>query len=366
MIHDTMDAQERFRRSFAQAQIQDLLGMIRGNNTDLASYDAVAKSVRARQQIEMGTHMIPLDQIVGSVGRYKDFTREFLPRTNISKERWTRVDAVMHSPTGWPPIEVYKIGEVYFVRDGNHRVSVAHANGLTHIEAYVTEVKTDIPLTLSDFERDQWLIKAERAEFEDKTRLDELRPDHLVVLTEPGRYQILMRHIEVHQYLRNLDLEREQSSVRLSWQDAVVSWYDNVYLPVVDAINDYQLLTQFPNRTEADLYLWITYHREDLAKQYSLGPLDAETAVSTFAEVYSDRPLQWAVKGLRYEFLKAIGELGRPLGMSHDAFDEARARHDAGEITLSEAESQSEASQAAEQLIPSDQDMLADGAAAGA
>ena len=183
----TAESMERFRRSAGKAQVADLMGKVTGADTDLVSYDAVATRLRARQQIEMGTRMVPLDQIVGSVGRYRDFTRTFLPRAAISPERWARVDAIMHSLEGYLPIELYKIGQVFFVRDGNHRVSVARANGLTHIEAYVTEIETDVDLTLDDFERDQWIIKIERAEFLKATKLDELRPDNNVVLTAPGR-----------------------------------------------------------------------------------------------------------------------------------------------------------------------------------
>ena len=330
---------ERFRRSHQAAQMQDLLGLIRGKTTNLVSYEEVARRVKAYQQIEMGTQMIPLSQIVGSVGRYRDFTREFLPRTNISKERWLRVDQVLNSQTGYPPIEVYKIGEVYFVRDGNHRISVARANGLTHIEAYVTEVKTDIPLTLDDFERDEWLLKIERAEYLEKTQLDVLRPDNNVVITEPGRYRILLRHIFVHQYLRNLDLEREGSDWRIStWAEAVTSWYDNVYTPVVEALRDYKLLEQFPDRTEADMYLWITHHREELANLYDLAPLSPQEAVSTFAQIYDDRLLQRAYKSVKYTLMRARGWLDKPMGMSDEQFATARARYKAGERTLMEAE----------------------------
>lgn len=342
-----LDSSERYRRSLLSAQMKDLLGLIRGKNTDLVSYEEVARRVKAYQQIEMGTQMIPLNQIVGSVGRYKDFTKEFLPRTNISKDRWTRVDKVLHSMEGYPPIEVYKIGEVYFVRDGNHRVSVARANGLSHIEAYVTEVQTDIPLTQDDFQRDAWLVKIEQAEFLAKTNLDELRPNHGVLITEPGRYRILLRHIFVHQYLRNLDLDRESSDHRLSWEDAVASWYDTVYVPMVEAIRDYSLLDQFPERTEADMYLWLTHHREELASLYELGPLSAETAVSTFAQMYDDRLLQRTYKNMKYSLMRAVGSLEKPIGMSSEEFAEARARHDAGERTLMEAQEESETAEAA-------------------
>jgi hypothetical protein len=236
-----------------------------------------------------------------------------------------------------PPVELFKIGDVYFVRDGNHRVSVARANGVTHIEARVTEVKTPIPLTVDDFERDQWLIKAEQADFLTKTHIDELRPDNNISVTEPGRYAIMLDHIEVHQYLRDQELVRAGSARLLTWEEAVCSWFDNVYMPVVEAIRKYDLLKDFPRRTEADLYLWVAYHRERLAREYDLAPLDPETAVVTFAETYSDGLLERTWKGLRRGLHRLfVDEV--PLGMSEGEFEELRARHDAGEITVSEAQ----------------------------
>lgn len=334
------DSLEKYRRNVGKAQVADLMAKMTGANVDLVSYDEVAKRIKARQQIEMGTRMVRLNKIVGSVGRYRDFTRTFLPRAGVNPERWARVDAVMHSLEGFPPIEVYKVGDVYFVRDGNHRVSVARANGLTHIEAYVTDIPTDVPLHMDDFERDQWLIKVERSEFLKETQLDELRPTHGIEFTEPGRYQILLRHIQVHQYLRNLDLDRDGSEQRLAWEEAVMSWYDNIYLPVVEAIHDHDLITSFPQRTEADLYLWIAFHREQLAKRYELAPLSPQEAVATFAEVYSDRLVQQAVRTLKFELHRALGDLDKPLGMSEMEFAESRARHAAGERTLAEVEAE--------------------------
>jgi hypothetical protein len=335
-MHD-VEARERFRRSVTQAQMADLLGLITGGEHDLVSYDQVANRVRARQQIERGTQMVPLEQIVGSVGRYRDFTRTFLPRAGVNQERWTRLDAALNSMEGFPPVELFKIGEVYFVKDGNHRVSVARANGATHIEAYVTELETDIPLTLDDFERDQWIIKAEHKEFMDRTHLDELRPNHGIRFTEPGRYEMALRHIEVHRYFRDLELERAGSEQRLTWEEAVASWYDNVYLPMVEAIREYDLMRNFPERTEADLYMWIAHHRERLAAAYGLAPLSPAAAVATFAQVYSDALIQRTVKGLLLGLHRVLGD-DRPLGMSEEEFRESRARHDAGEISLGEAE----------------------------
>ena len=315
----------------------DLLGLITGADRDLVSYDEVVTKLHARQQIEKGTEMVPLDNIVGSVGRYRDFTRNFLPRAAVNEERWTRLDTALNSMEGFPPVELFKIGEVYFVRDGNHRVSVARANGSTHIEAYVTEIETDIPLTLDDFERDQWIIKIERAEFMEDTQIDEIRPEHGIEITEPGRYAMMLNHIEVHRFLLDQELERKGSAERLSWRDAVASWYDNVYMPVVQAIRDYDLLHNFPGRTEADLYLWIALHRERLAAAYGLAPLSPTTAVSTFAHIYGDTLIQRTVKGLLKGLHWVLGD-DRPLGMTEEEFQEAKARHEAGELTLGEVE----------------------------
>ena len=331
-----LEARDRFRRSVVSAQMTDLLGMLTGEHTDLVSYDEVVNRLRARQQIEKGTEMVPLDQIVGSVGRYRDFTRTFLPRAGINQERWARLDKALNSMEGFPPVELFKIGNVYFVRDGNHRVSVARANGSTHIEAYVTEIQTDVPLTADDFERDRWLIKVERREFLKATQIDKIRPDHGIELTEPGRYQMMQHHIEVHRYLRNQELAR-QGKPQLTWEEAVASWYDTVYMPMVQAIRDYDLLRNFPERTEADLYLWIAHHRERLAAAYGLAPLSPTAAVSTFAQLHGDSFFQRALRGVIQGLHRVIGD-EKPLGMSDEEFREARARHEAGELSLGEAE----------------------------
>lgn len=355
--YQAAEARERFRRSVTRAQLADLIGLATGAHKDLVSFDEVAGRLRARQQIEKGTEMVPLMQIIGSVGRYRDFTRTYLPRAGVNLERWTRLDAALHSMEGFPPVDLFKIGEVYFVRDGNHRVSVARANGSTHIEAYITEIQTDIPLTLDDFERDRWLIKIEHKEFLDETKLDEIRPDHGIAITEPGRYAMMLDHITVHQYLRNQDLAREGSDHQLSWEEAVASWYDTVYMPVVDAIHDYGLLEDFPTRTEADLYLWVALHRERLAVAHDLAPLDPATAVATFAQQHGDTLLQRTFKGLMQGLHRVMGD-DKPLGMSEEEYREARQRHQAGERTLAESEieqmeAEAEAEYASNQSRPS-------------
>ena len=325
-MNDGHNARENYDRQHRAAQIRDLLGRLTGEKTDLASFEEVTQRFHLTQRMEMGTHNVDLDQIVGSVGRYRDFTTEFLPREAINKERWAGVQTAMTGQEGWPPVDLYKIGEVYFVQDGNHRVSVARANGLTSIEAYVTEMTVPVELTADDFVRDRWIIKAEYADFLAETGLSDLRPHLDLTLTEPGRYGTFLNQIHVHQYLRNQDLDREGVSDRLDWPNAVGSWVDTVYIPMRQAIREAELLDEFPGRTEADLYLWLSEHREELVQRFGLVILPPEQAVATFASVYSHRPLARAIKDLRFNLHQVFGD-ETLLGLSKDEFLALKERH---------------------------------------
>jgi hypothetical protein len=249
-------ASRHFSKARMQAFWQEVWALLTGKSIDLLRFDEVKQRLRLTDERYLGLREIPLDKIVGSVGRYRDFTRTFLPRTNAVRSRWQRLDALARGPEGFPPIEVYKVGEVYFVIDGNHRVSVARQLGAKTIEAYVTELRTPVPIDENTTEKD--LIQKEAyAEFLRRTRLDALRPEAQIILTEPDRYDQLLEHISVHRYFMGIDQQRE-----VSWEEAVASWYDNVYMPLVKLIREYQVLEHFPGRTEADLYVWLIKHQE--------------------------------------------------------------------------------------------------------
>ena len=96
----------------------------------------------------------------------------------------------------------------------------------------------------------------EQTEFFEQTHLDEIRPDQNIVFTEPGRYRLVREHIAFHKYLKETELNHE-----ISYEEAVASWYDNVYTPIIKQIRDSNVLTDFPDRTEADLYAWMLLHR---------------------------------------------------------------------------------------------------------
>lgn len=253
-----IQAVEDFRRARRQAALEQVLARLTGRSDQLLSYEDVRRQVGAYGKIERGLHEIPVDAIVGSVGRYGDFTRTFLPRSDSMQERWARVKTVATDMTGWPPIEVFKLGDVYFVHDGNHRVSVAREMGMATIPAYVTEVQAKVQLT-PDVEPDEVICKARYAKFLQATGLGETRPQANLELTAPGGYRHLHEHIDVHRYYMGVEMLRE-----IPYDEAAAHWYDTVYRPVVEVIRERGLLQDFPDRTETDLYLWLAEHQAEL------------------------------------------------------------------------------------------------------
>ena len=248
---------EDFRQARRKAALNTILNRIRGENAQLLSYEDVIHQLQGRELPGRELRQIRLDAVVGSVARYKDFTRTFLPKEDNQRDRWSRVKLLM-TRSGLPPIEVYDINGNYFVKDGNHRVSVAREMGLETIEAYVTPVITRVPLSAID-DANALILKSEYAEFLTHTRLGDTRPDSTLMASVPSAYRELLEHIDVHRYYMGITQHRE-----ISYEEAASHWHDEVYLPVKELIAENHLLAEFPERTEADLYLWITRHKCEL------------------------------------------------------------------------------------------------------
>ena len=269
-----------FQKARRRAGTEQALARLRRRSVDLLSFEEVRGKLKGKAGRSLGLQEIPLDAIVGSVGRYVDFTRSFLPRQDSDRERWTRVQLAMEDLSGLPPIEVYKIGDAYFVRDGNHRVSVARQFEQSHIQAHVTEIQTRVPLS-PDIQPEDLILKAQYADFLEQTRLDELRPRADLNMTVAWRYHTLLDHIEVHRYYMGLEQERE-----IPYRAAVAHWYDEVYLPVVRVIRRRGMLRDFAKRTETDLYLWLLEHRAELEE--ALGwAVETEEAADDLAVQHS-------------------------------------------------------------------------------
>ena len=260
-----------FRKARQKAAMQGILARITGRSIKLLSYEDVRQKLRAIEGSKTVLRDIPLDAIVGSVGRNKDFSRNFLPLTDSDQDRWAGVMAATGSLSGLPPIDVYQIGEVFFVFDGNHRVSVARELGAPSIQAYVREVRTRVNLT-PDIQPDDLITKAEELDFFEQTQLDKLRPETDFRTTNPGQYPVLLEHIEVHRYFMGLDEKRD-----ISYEEAVLHWHDEVYSPIIEIIWERGILRHFPQRTEVELYLWISQHRAELeeALNWQVGTSEA-------------------------------------------------------------------------------------------
>jgi nucleotide-binding universal stress UspA family protein len=253
------------------------MARVSGRSADLLSYEEVSALLRVTGQSSLGVQQIPVTAIVGSVGRYQDFSRTFLPHLEEDEQRWVSVRAAARHVGDLPPIEVYRIGESYFVLDGNHRVSIARQEKVDYIDAYVTDVRTRVPLP-PGARPDELIIAAEHAAFLEATRLDELRPDSDLRVSEPGQFCHLENLIEAYRYLR----EAEQGEPRTDLE-AVADWYDHSYLPLVEAIREQGILRYFPGRTEADFYIWLSRHQAAL--QHELGwQISPDVTVSRLIE----------------------------------------------------------------------------------
>ncbi len=133
-------------------------------DNDLLPFNDVIRQLPTRGQHYLGIREIPIDSVIGSVGRYHDFDRAFLPRQSHTKSRWMSIDSAHLQDVILPPIEVFKIGDAYFVKDGNHRVSVARERGQVYIDADVIQLDVEVPID-SDFSIDDIIQKREQANF---------------------------------------------------------------------------------------------------------------------------------------------------------------------------------------------------------
>jgi hypothetical protein len=280
-----------FERAHNRAFINKVLALLLGRAAEkrLLSFEAVREKLRWEDESYIGLRTVPLKAIVGSVGRYRDFDREFLPVQRATRTRWRRIDEAHYNEVGLPPVQLYKVGEVYFVKDGNHRVSVARERGAEFIDAEVTECRSCVPLT-PDVTVEDLARLGEHADFLDWSKLDELRPDQDVRLTIPSGFGRLREHIAVHHYYM-----AEKAGKPVPRADAVAHWYDTVYMPVVRLIREDDVLRKFPGRTEADLYLWIMDHLYFL-KERDGEAVGVEDATEDFAEHYGQRSVFDAIR----------------------------------------------------------------------
>jgi len=255
-----------------------------GQRTTLLSYDDIKEKLRIGGPIYRGVKTVRVDQIAGSLNRYHEFDRVFLPASETLSERWQRVNRAFYQEISLPPVVLYKVGQVYFVVDGHHRVSVAREQGQLEIDAEVRECSTRVNIT-PDIKPEDLEVLESKVHFLERTSLDGLRPDSNIKLTIPDGFDRMLEHIAVHRYFMGIDLKRD-----ISDEEAVIDWYEHVYVPIIKTIRDTDILRDFPDKTEGDLYLWVLDHQHYLAEEEGVPLQSPEEAARTFLEKKPKRP----------------------------------------------------------------------------
>ncbi|MCL2804931.1 MAG: transcriptional regulator [Treponema sp.] len=281
LIGISVQASEDFSRAKGKAMLSQLQNFLKTDRDNLLSFHDVKDILKPKNEVYMGSQTVPIKMIAGSEGRYHDFNKYFLPRKEHLRQRWQRIDEAHIKDIILPPILLYEIGGIYFVRDGNHRVSVAKMQNVEFIDAEVISLSTEInlkPSMTADQLRDE-LIEYEKKIFYNETYFGDLTEYWDLNFSSPGRYDVIYNHILVHKYYMNEDNDEE-----IPFADALVSWYNNVYNPVITIIREQWLLANFPGRTDADLYVWIIKHWDFLKKKY--GTYSLSKAAMDFSKKY--------------------------------------------------------------------------------
>jgi len=273
-------AEDDFTRARNKALLNDIQHFLNPDKGKLLSFHDVKKVLKPKNEVYAGMQTVPIEKIVGSEGRYQDFDNHFLPRANNLRQRWERVDEAHITDVVLPPIQLYEISGLYFVRDGNHRVSVAKAQGVTYIDAEVISLQSEIKLKPGVDQQNLLteVIKYEKRIFYAETSFGDLTDYWNLDFTSPGQYDVIYNHILVHKYYINANIPTE-----IPFNDALLSWYHNVYQPVMHVIKKYHLLRKFHGRTSSDLYVWLIKQWDDLKQKYGL-EYSLEDATKTIAE----------------------------------------------------------------------------------
>ena len=267
-----------FRRARLLSFVNQVRQTVSGERRRLLAFDEVREKLHLGGPVYRGLQTVPLDKIIGSVNRYRDFDRLFLPTQSHTEDRWLRINRAWYEEVNLPPVMLYKVGEVYFVVDGNHRVSVARDRGQKYIDAEVREVESRVPVT-AEMQPDDLELLGERVEFLERTQLDRLFPGAVIHPTVLGGYDRLLEHIAVHRYFMGIDQGRP-----ISEEGAVRHWYETLYLPVVEVVNRSEILEELPGRTATDFYLWTMDHLHFLNAQEGGAPSDPGRAAQDLIE----------------------------------------------------------------------------------
>jgi hypothetical protein len=256
------DAQDDFSRARRSQLLAELGRRLRREPDDVAlilPFDEVVEALGMAGEVQRGLETIPLDSVVGTVDRTRDFDRGFRPTTPRVRGRWQRIAAAQRRGEAFPPISVYRVGELHFVRDGHHRVSVAKSLGREDIDAYVTEVRTrigsDESLRLADLP-----LKGHERLFNERVPLDSAAHDR-VRPSDPWDYGRLAEAVEAWGF-RVMQDRREY----MDREEVARLWFEEEFLPVVDMLRSGGFIRS--SERESDAYMRVVSARYELLRTH--------------------------------------------------------------------------------------------------
>lgn len=201
-------AELEFEAASRSSFLNELTAILTGKHQMLLPLGEAVGAARMDGQVDRGVMEIPIAQIRGSESRTRDFDASFHPLKQHLRERWIRFYSLIQLGREMPPISVYRVGEVYFVRDGHHRVSIARRLNWETVRAHVVEIKTRAPLE-ADVDPEDLLNVAEYARFLERTQLDRTCPEARLRCSHLGRYDVILDHILGHRYFMSIDAGKE-------------------------------------------------------------------------------------------------------------------------------------------------------------
>jgi hypothetical protein len=254
-----LDAEHDFLRARRRATMSRLAARLRGEPDDvrlILPYEEVIDALGFVSEHSAGSAVVPLDAIVGTVDRGHDFDRRFRPTSGRVRSRWEHIAAAMRRGEAMPPVDLVRIGEIYFVRDGHHRVSVARALGLTDINGLVTEVVTRVGAERAITLEDLPIKSHERVFFERVPLPDHARPE--IALTDPWDYDRLAESVEAWGFRTS-----QERGEPISRREAAYLWLENEYRPVIEMLREADLIGR---HTPTEAYMRVSAERYRLLR----------------------------------------------------------------------------------------------------
>ena len=256
------DAHTDFSKARRRHRLSDLATRLRREPDDInliLPFDEVVEALGRRGERRLGLQTIELDSIVGTVDRTREFDRSFRPTSRRLRRRWEGIAKAMRRGEPMPPIDVYRVGELHFVVDGHHRVSVARQLGLDVIDANVTEIVTEVGAGTETRVGDLALKSHERLFFERVPLPPAARAQ--IQLSDEWRYAGLAEGVEAWGFRA-----MQVSSEFMDRAEVARAWFEQEYLPVVEVLREAELIGR---GTETEAYVRVVSLRYLLLRTHA-------------------------------------------------------------------------------------------------